>query len=109
MGDGGASISNGAVIDTGDGDLLCGIPVAGGKGQGGRGDSGHAGIAAGGGDGDFARGLGIQYHSVGGGITVATGFGYGDTALGHSDAGVIIGVGHRYVRWVNAVVVGIRC
>ncbi len=89
MGDGGAAVGTGAVVHAGDGDGLCRIPVGSGKPQGRR-HGGHAGIAAGGGDGDGARGLGVQYDGVGSGITAAAGFGDGDTAFRYGDAGGIV-------------------
>ncbi len=86
MGDGGAAVSIGAVIHTGDGDLLCGIPVGSGKRQGSR-HSSHAFIVAAGADDDVDTRPGIEHDGVGGGVPGACGFGYCDSALGHGDAG----------------------
>ena len=92
MADGDALIILVAIVDAADGDGLCHVPVAGGKGQRGRADGGGCGIAAGGGDGDAGGRFAVEDDGVGGGAAL----GHAEFGVGQAQAGTLIA--HRCCR-----------
>ena len=82
------------IVNAGDGDGLCRAKVAGGEAQRGRTDGRRSGVAAGGRDGDFAAGFGIEDDGVG----LAVGLSHGDRVGGQGQAGdVVVGGGEGVV------------
>ena len=89
-----------AVVNTGDGDGLYGVPVAGGEGQHGRADGRCTGVAAGGEKDHLSARLGVEHDGVG----LAAGFTHADRVGGEAQTrGVIVGGGHCHAAGDAAV------
>ena len=87
------------IVNAGDGDGLCRVPVGHGEGQCAT-DGGRIGVFAGGGDGDVAARLGVEDDAVvhGAGLTDV------DAAGGEAQAvGIVVGGGHAHVAGDSAV------